>query len=185
MERFVFKIWDTPRPVIAQVHGYAMGMGFLMMNACDLIVVAEDTRMGNARMMMGGGMMGKKYVWLMGLRRAKWMDLLPGWRITGKEAVDWGIANLAVPADKLEEEVQALSHALASYPQYQLKIRKIADNRVWEEWGMRTSWQSGMEWDAMGHKSKGGYEQENKLSTLGFKEAFGHYADYPKRHGHD
>ena len=183
-QEFLFKIWDTPRPVIAQVHGYALGMGFLMMLACDLNIVAEDARLGNARMMTGGGMIGKKYMWYMTPQRAKWMDFIPGWRITGKEAVDWGISNMAVPAERLEEEVQDLARALASYPMPILKIRKKADNRVFEELGMRTSWESGMEWDTIGHKSRAGNESDDRAAKLQWKEAYDYYSDYPRRHGH-
>src|SRR3984885_561213 len=44
---FLWKVWDLPKPVIAQVHGYALGMGSLLMTMCDLVVIAEDARVGN------------------------------------------------------------------------------------------------------------------------------------------
>src|SRR6266851_794018 len=108
-QELLLKIWDLPKPVIAQVHGAAHGWGSLIMTACDLIVVAEDASIGHARNILGAGIIGPRYVWSVGLRRAKWLDLIPTWRLTGREAVEWGWANLAVPEERLEEEVAALA----------------------------------------------------------------------------
>jgi enoyl-CoA hydratase len=181
---FLWKVWDLPKPVIAQVHGYALGMGSLLMTMCDLVVIAEDARVGNARITMGAGMIGTKYAWAIGLRRAKWLDLLPGWRITGKEAVDWGWANIAVPAEGLDDEVAALAEQLAKVPLTHLMFRKVSLNRVWDEMGFRNSLAAGIDFDPLAHKSTEGLEMENRVGRDGFiKVGEEMYTAYPARHG--
>jgi enoyl-CoA hydratase len=181
---FLWKVWDLPKPVIAQVHGYALGMGSLLMTMCDLVVIAEDARVGNARITMGAGMIGTKYAWAIGLRRAKWLDLLPGWRITGKEAVDWGWANIAVPAEDLDDEVAALADQLAKVPLTHLMFRKVSLNRVWDEMGFRNSLAAGIDFDPLAHKSTEGLEMENRVGRDGFiKVGEEMYTAYPARHG--
>lgn len=182
---FLWKVWDLPKPVIAQVHGYALGMGSLLMTMCDLVVIAEDARVGNARITMGAGMIGTKYAWAIGLRRAKWLDLLPGWRITGKEAVDWGWANIAVPAEDLDDEVAALADQLAKVPLTHLMFRKVSLNRVWDEMGFRNSLAAGIDFDPLAHKSTEGLEMEDRVASDGFINVGREmYTAYPARHGH-
>ena len=181
--KLYWKIWDLPKPVIAQVHGYALGLGSLLMNACDLIVIANDARIGNARITMGAGFMGPKYVWAIGLRRAKWMDLLPGWRITGEEAVEWGWANLSVPESDLDDEVSALAHQLAKVPLTHLMFRKVSLNRVWEQMGYRVSIASGVDFDPLAHKSREGLAMEDRVGGQGFiQTGADSYTEYPARH---
>ena len=183
-QELLWKIWDLPKPVIAQVHGCAHGWGSLIMTACDLIVVAEDASIGNARNFLGAGIIGPRYVWAVGLRRAKWMDLVPLWRISGREAVDWGWANLAVPAEQLEEEVAALAAHLAAVPLTHLMFRKASCNRAWEEMGFRSSLKSASDFDALTHMSKAGREAEEAIGREGYIE-FGQARDsgYAARHG--
>jgi enoyl-CoA hydratase len=158
-------------------------MGSLLMTMCDLIVIAEDARVGNARIVMGAGMMGPRYAWAIGLRRAKWLDLLPGWRITGKEAAEWGWANLAVPAEQLDDEVRALAEQLAVVPRTHLMFRKVSLNRVWEHMGFRSSVAAGIDFDTLAHKSKAGLEMEDLVGTEGFiRLGSERYTRYPARH---
>ena len=183
---FLWKIWDLPKPVIAQVHGYALGLGSVLMTVCDLVVVTHDLRIGNARTLMGAGVEGPKYVWSVGLRRAKWLDFLPGWRITGDEAVDWGWANLAVGADEIDDEVNALAAQIAVIPLSHLMLRKASLNRVWEQLAFRSSVMAASDLDAIAHKSDDGVMMEAASASSGFI-ALGaeQCSQYPARHGRD
>jgi enoyl-CoA hydratase len=183
---FLWKIWDLPKPVIAQVHGYALGLGSVLMTVCDLVVVTHDARIGNARTLMGAGVEGPKFVWSVGLRRAKWLDFLPGWRITGDEAVEWGWANLAVDADEIDDEVNALAAQIAVMPLSHLMLRKASLNRVWEQLAFRSSVMAASDLDAVAHKSDDGVMMEAESASGGFIALGAELCrEYPARHGRD
>jgi enoyl-CoA hydratase len=182
-QEYIWKIWDMPKPVIAQVHGYVMGLATVLMTMCDLIIIDEDAKIGHAKTIMGAGMEGPKFLWAVGMRRAKWLDLLPGWRITGKEAVEWGWANLAVPADQLDEEVTALATQLTQTPLSHLMFRKASLNRVYEQLGFRSSLLATTDFDPLAHKSDDGIRLENESARAGFVNYGEITSTYPARHG--
>lgn len=95
-------------PTIAQVHGYAVGGGFGLMNQCDLVVAAAGTKMGDYATKFGDGPRGGRYLAMMPLRKVNEMVF------TGKlwDAEEWyrmGYINRVVPLEKLEEEATALA----------------------------------------------------------------------------
>ena len=62
--------------------------------------------------------------------------------ITGKEAAEIGLATMAVPADRLEEQVTLVAKRLAMVPAELLFLNKYANNRAMETMGMRTAMES-------------------------------------------
>ncbi len=109
-------IAELPVPVLAAVDGVAMAGGFELMQACDLSIVAEDARIAdnhsNHGMIPGGGST-QRLPRLVGPQRALAL-ILTGDRITGAEAVQWGLAYRAHPAAELHERAAELAAALAA-----------------------------------------------------------------------
>jgi enoyl-CoA hydratase/carnithine racemase len=106
------KIAALPVPVIAAVHGHALGAGLQLALACDLRVVASDSSLGllEARFGLLPDLCGtQRLPALVGPARAKKMIWLAE-RVSGTEAGAIGLANIVVPAD----EVQAVAGELAS-----------------------------------------------------------------------
>ena len=102
-----------------------------------------------------------------------------------KEAVDWGWANIAVPAEDLDDEVAALADQLAKVPLTHLMFRKVSLNRVWDEMGFRNSLAAGIDFDPLAHKSTEGLEMEDRVASDGFINVGREmYTAYPARHGH-
>lgn len=105
----------SPVPVVAAVEGYALAGGFELLQACDVVVLAEDAVLGdqhaNFGLMPGGGG-SQRLPRLVGRQRALGL-LLSGEWISGRQAVEWGLAYRAVPAGDLESEVGALASRLA------------------------------------------------------------------------
>lgn len=97
-------------PVIAVVHGFALAGGLELMMACDMVLVAEDARIGDQHVNFGlipGGGSTQRLPRRVGMQRA--MELLTTGRwISGSEAVEWGLALRAVPAENLDEELETL-----------------------------------------------------------------------------
>jgi enoyl-CoA hydratase len=108
-------IADVPVPVIAAVEGVAVAGGFELMLASDIAIVREDARLAdihsNFGMVPGGGST-QRLPRLAGTQRALGL-ILSGERITGAQAVAWGIAYRAFPADDFDAGVEAFAAALA------------------------------------------------------------------------
>ena len=99
-----------PVPVIAVVHGFALAGGLEVMMACDMALVAEESRIGDQHVnfgLMPGGGSTQRLPRRVGMQRA--MELLTTGRwLSGSEAVEWGLALRAVPSDSLDEELETL-----------------------------------------------------------------------------
>jgi enoyl-CoA hydratase len=114
-EELLTAISTHPVPVIARVHGAALGAGCQIAIACDLTVVAEDARLGipSARL---GILINfeniQRLVLAVGPKRAGEI-LFTGRPVTGAQAADWGLANQAVPASELDATVGRLASTIA------------------------------------------------------------------------
>src|SRR6266480_2346385 len=105
MSRFVdtyMALWRSPKPVIAQVHGFCVGGGTDFALCSDLIVCAEDCRIGYPPARVWGSPTTAMWFYRVGLERAKRL-LLTGDPMNGRTAVAWGLASEAVPEAELEE----------------------------------------------------------------------------------
>ncbi len=112
-----FTCW---KPIIAAVHGYALGGGFELALACDLIIAAEDARFGlpEARVGVvasGGG--PHRIVRQMPLNVAMGI-LLSGKPITAKQAHRWGLVNEVTPtkADLIPTAVEWAKQIMEAAP---------------------------------------------------------------------
>jgi len=138
------RLWDLAKPVIAQVHGYAMAGGTELMAACDLVYVAEDAQLSYPVVRVVSPPDFQFHVWLVGMRPA--MELmLTGDAIDGGEAVRIGMANRAFPEADLERETLAMAARVASIPTDLLQINKRTVHRAMEHRGVRTATRAGSE----------------------------------------
>jgi enoyl-CoA hydratase len=138
------RLWDLAKPVIAQVHGYAMAGGTELMAACDLVYIAEDTQISYPVVRVLSPPDFQYHVWLVGMRAA--MELmLTGDAIDGREAVRIGMANRAFPEADLERETLAMAARVASIPSDLLQINKRTVHRAMEFMGVRTATRAGSE----------------------------------------
>jgi enoyl-CoA hydratase len=143
-----FKLWDLAKPVIAQVHGYAMAGGSELAAACDLVYVADDAKIGYPVVRMVSPPDMQFHPWLVGMRRA--MELmLTGDSISGAEAAAIGLANRAFPAAELEERVLELAERVAKIPSDLQQLNKRSVHRAMEVMGIRTAIRAGSELQAL------------------------------------
>ncbi|MHB8531971.1 MAG: crotonase/enoyl-CoA hydratase family protein [Solirubrobacteraceae bacterium] len=131
-------IWRTPKPVIAQVHGWCVGGGSDMALCADLVVASEDARIGTPYSRMWGCYLTGMWLYRLGLTRAK-EYALTGKPLSGREAADAGLINAAVPFERLEQEVAARARELAAIPLSQLSAMKLIVNQAYENMGLAST----------------------------------------------
>lgn len=165
------RIWDFPKPIIAQVQGYALAGGTQLLACCDIVVTDEEAVFGFPSLPLGGGFVGIYWGWHVGVQRAKMLDLTAGSRISGKEATDYGFAAKCFSADQLEEETLKIARGIAKTPLDILKLKKKAHNRVLETQGFRNTLMFGPEQDAIIHTADGIKLVRQKINELGLKGA--------------
>jgi len=131
-------MWRSPKPVIAQVHGWCVGGGSDMALCADLVVASEDARIGTPYSRMWGAYLSGMWLYRLGLTRAK-EYALTGKPLSGREAADIGLINEAVPFASLEGTVRALAERLASIPLSQLSAMKLVVNQAYENMGLAST----------------------------------------------
>ena len=130
------KVLLCPKITIAQMHEYCLGIAFNIVLHCDLLIASEDCKMGHVeeRLGLGGMTISPIMVLRAGLTRS--LDLcLTGKMINGKQAVDMGLINRAVPADILDKEVRELAGGLALHPKDGIALGKASRHMLYETMG--------------------------------------------------
>ena len=115
-QRVCGKLQRIGIPVVAAVHGYALGAGAEIAVSADFLVVAEDAQMGFPEVSLGtfvGGGVTYRLPRLAGLRRATELLIL-GERFTGRQALEWGLAYAAPSAEDLDRVAGELAAQLAA-----------------------------------------------------------------------
>ncbi len=128
-------LWRSPKPVIAQVQGYCVGGGTDFALCSDLIVCAEDCRIGYPPARVWGSPTTAMWMYRLGLERSKRL-LLTGDALDGRRAVEWGLASEAVAPAELDAAGLALARRVAMLPQNQLAMMKLLVNSAFEQMGL-------------------------------------------------
>jgi enoyl-CoA hydratase len=139
---------DSPKPVIAQVHGYALAGGLELAMACDLVIAAEGTKLGEPEIRYGSAPVTLLMPYLIGQKRTREL-LLTGDLIDAVEAERIGMVNRVVPADRLDAEVDALADKLARTPPEVMGPTKRMLNRAMDAAGFRLAVEAGLDLGAI------------------------------------
>lgn len=129
--QLVDEMLNVAVPVVAAVNGPAVGLGCTVTTLCDIVFMAEsaflaDTHVSVALVAGDGGAV----TWpaMTSLLRAK-QYLLTGDRLSASEAVELGLANFVVPADRLLDDAVAYAHRLAAQPPQAVQETKAILNQ--------------------------------------------------------
>ncbi len=109
------RIFNFPKPTIAQIHGYCTDAGCYLQLLCDISVAAEDAVLGHPAQLWGGAQSLPLWQLYLGVKKARYL-LMTGRTITGIEAERMGLVSLCFPRDKLEEEVNKMAAEIAKIP---------------------------------------------------------------------
>jgi enoyl-CoA hydratase len=138
MSRYVrayMRLWRSPRPVIAQVHGFCVGGGTDLALCSDLIVCAEDCRIGYPPARVWGSPTTAMWIYRLGAERAKRL-LLTGDPLDGRRAVEWGLASECAPEAELDAAAAALAARVAQLPANQAQMMKLLVNQAYDQMGL-------------------------------------------------
>ncbi|MEX2158105.1 MAG: crotonase/enoyl-CoA hydratase family protein [Dehalococcoidia bacterium] len=163
-------LWESAKPVIAQVHGWCVGGGTDMALCSDLIYMAEDAKIGYPPSRVWGTPTTCMWVYRLGLEHAKRI-MLTGEALDGIEAQRLGLVSKAVPADRLAEEVESFAEKLATTPANQLVMNKLLVNQAYENMGLRTTQMLGTFLDGVARHTPEGIAWRDVAMREGFQEA--------------
>src|SRR5690349_15284854 len=125
--RLMTRIVRLSKPVIARVHGVATAAGCQLVASCDLAVAAEDARFATPGVNIGLFCSTPMVALSRAVGRKPAMEmLLTGNLIGADEARQWGLVNRVVPAEKLDDAVEALAREIAAKSPLTLAIGKEA-----------------------------------------------------------
>jgi enoyl-CoA hydratase len=141
MSRFVdlyMALWRSPKPVVAQVHGFCVGGGTDFALCSDLIVCSQEARIGYPPARVWGSPTTAMWMYRLGLERSKRL-LLTGDALDGRRAVEWGLASECAPEAELDDAGFALARRVARLPANQLHMMKVLVNQAFEQQGLHTT----------------------------------------------
>ncbi len=133
-------IWSCELPMIAAVRGIAFGGGLELAMSCDLMVVAEDARLGQPEIKLGlipGAGGTQRLTRALGKTLASELIMLGG-EISGCVAYERGLANRCVPSERVEATALDLATSLAAGAPLSIRAAKRAISHAFED-GLRTS----------------------------------------------
>ena len=168
-ERFM-SLFRSHRPVICKVHGFAVAGGSDIALCSDLVVMAEDARIGYMPARVWGCPTTAMWVYRLGPEKAKHM-LFTGDTVDGREAEHMGLVLKAVPAVALDAEVEKLADRMASVPVNQLMMQKLMINQVFENMGLRTTQMFATIFDGITRHSPEGIAFKRRAEAVGWKQA--------------
>jgi len=163
-------LWRSYRPVICKVHGYAIAGGSDIALCADVIVMAEDARIGYMPVRVWGCPTTAMWVYRLGPERAKRM-LFTGDKVDGREAEKLGLVLKAVPTAQLDAEVEALAERMATVPINQLMMQKLMVNQAIEAMGLKQTQMFATIFDGITRHSPEGLNFKKRAETVGWKEA--------------
>jgi enoyl-CoA hydratase len=163
-------LWRSYKPTICKVHGYAAAGGSDIALACDLIVMADDAKIGYMPARVWGCPTTAMWVYRIGPQRAKRM-LFTGDMIDGRTAADWGLALQSVPAAELDAAVATLAERIAGVPKNQLMMHKLTINQAVDAMGLEQTQMFATVFDGITRHSPEGLWFKRYAGQYGFQAA--------------
>ena len=163
-------LWRSYKPTICKVHGYAVAGGSDIALCCDLLVMADDAKIGYMPARVWGSPSSAMWVYRLGPQRAKRM-MFTGDLIDGKTAAEWGLALQSVPAAELDAAVTELAERIAGVPKNQLMMHKLTINQAVDSMGLEQTQMFATVFDGITRHSPEGLWFKRYAETHGFAAA--------------
>lgn len=168
--RGFMSLFHSDKPVVCKVHGFCVAGGTDMALCSDLLVIEDTARIGYPPARVWGVPTTSLWAYRLGVQRAKRL-LFTGDCLTGKEALDWGLAIEAPPREELDARFEALLGRIAKMPINQLVMMKLHLNQPLVAQGLPASQVIGTVFDGVARHTPEGYEFQRRAAEAGFKQA--------------
>lgn len=134
------RIWDLPKPTIAEVSGACIAGGFMVANSCDLVIASDDAYFSDPVLhsMGAAAVEALLHPWVLNTRKAKEL-LFTGGKISAQDGKEWGMVNHVVPRAELEDFTMKMAQQIAKAPPHATAMLKRSLNRTADIQGYRNS----------------------------------------------
>ncbi|HEY0848254.1 MAG TPA: crotonase/enoyl-CoA hydratase family protein [Noviherbaspirillum sp.] len=163
-------LWRSPKPTIAKVHGYAAAGGSDIALCCDLLMMADDARIGYMPTRVWGCPTTAMWTYRLGPTRAKQM-MFTGDTIDGKTAAAWGLANASAPAEELDRATMELANRIAGVPRSHLAMHKLVVNQAMLTMGLEQTQMFATMFDGITRHNPEGMWFRRYAQAEGFRNA--------------
>lgn len=168
--RAFMTLFHCTTPVICKVHGFCVAGGTDLALCSDLLVIAEDAKIGYPPARVWGSPTTSMWAHRLGPQRAKRL-LFTGDSLSGAEALEWGLAIEAPPAAELDERVEVLARRIAQVPTNQLAMMKVLVNQQVFGQGLHATQVLGTVFDGITRHTPEGYAFQQRAAEAGFRQA--------------
>ncbi len=171
-QKLTMGLFDMHKPVIAKVQGNCLAGGTDLALMCDMIIAAENAKIGFPASRVNGTPPNQMWLYHVGPQWAKRM-MFTGDSLWGKDAARIGLVLDAVPAEELDAAVNELARRVSFVDADMLSAHKRIINAAMEFQGSRQLQRFAVETDARAHLCKGPRRTQFKtdMKEQGFKVA--------------
>ena len=168
--RGFMSLFHANKPVVCKVQGFCVAGGTDMALCSDLLVIAENAKIGYPPARVWGSPTTSIWAFRIGIEKAKRL-LFTGDCLNGKEAVEWGLACECAPPEQLDERFEILLERIARMPINQLIMMKLLINQTVHAAGLAPTQILGTVFDGITRHTREGYDFQQLAAKVGFKEA--------------
>jgi enoyl-CoA hydratase len=168
--RGFMSLFYSDKPVLCKIHGFCVAGGTDMALCSDLLVIEDQASIGYPPARVWGVPTTVLWAYRVGLEKAKRL-LFTGDCISGKQALEWGLATEAPTAEKLDERFERLLERVARLPINQLVMMKLLINQTVLSQGLNTSQILATVFDGIARHTEEGYAFQQRAAEVGFKQA--------------
>src|SRR6185437_8277887 len=161
--RGFMSLFHAGKPVVCMVHGFCVAGGTDMALCSDLLVIEDEAKIGYPPARVWGSPTTALWAHRVGAQRAKRL-LFTGDSLSGREAVEWGLAIEAPPADRLVERTEVLLERIARVPVNQLMMMKLLVNQALYAQGLHATQVLGTLFDGITRHTEEGYAFQRRAA---------------------
>jgi enoyl-CoA hydratase len=168
--RAFMSLFHCGKPVVCKVHGFCVAGGTDMALCSDLLVIAADAKIGYPPARVWGSPTTSMWAYRLGPARAKRL-LFTGDSLSGREALEWGLAIEAPEPDQLDARTEILLERISRNPVNQLQMMKLLVNQSLYAQGLYQTQLIGTLFDGITRHTPEGYAFQRTAAQHGFRHA--------------